>query len=119
MEPIRVAPGKKDVDLGPINSQLVVENKAGPDVPPTTFSVSLEGEHSVYLPGEVVAPGRYWLYGVPSPVIGTLRNAGPSILSVYVDAEPEALGLRPAQDMAHGAAPGRSPHHPASAPAAP
>lgn len=90
MKPILVPPGGNDVPLGPINSQLAVENTAPPDVPPTTFSVSLEGEHSEYLPGQVVAPGRYWLHGVPEPMTGALQNLGPSTLHVYIDEEPEA-----------------------------
>jgi hypothetical protein len=106
MKPMLVPPGPDSVPLGPISTRVAVENTAPPDVPPTTFSVSLEGEHSEYLPGQEVAPGRYWLHGVAGPVTGSLENLGPSTLKVYVDAEPEALPAQPAPPAARGVATG-------------
>jgi predicted TPR repeat methyltransferase len=99
MEPIVVPPGKKEVDLGQINSQLVVGNPATPDTPPTVFSVTLAGEHSETLPGQLVDPGSYWLHGVLSPMVGQLVNGGPSRLEVYIDAVPEALRRRTERDQ--------------------
>jgi hypothetical protein len=108
MQPFAVRPDKNDWPLGQINSHLVVGNPADPDVVPTTFTVSLQGEHSEFLPGQVVAPGEYWFHGVTAPSLGWIENLGPSTLQVYVDGPPQAPGLRPAEDLTRDAASGRT-----------
>jgi hypothetical protein len=104
MEPIRVPPDKKTIDLGVVNQRLVVQDTARPGESPTTFSVSLVGEHSQYFPALTIAPDKYWLAGTLSPMCAYLSNAGPSTLNVWIDATPEALGLRAEDEVTPGAA---------------
>jgi len=106
MKPRVLPPDKTEWPLGPINAQLVVENPADPDEPPTTFSVTLQGENSEYLPGQEVSPGQYWPHGVSGPVTGWLENFGPSKLNVYIDGPPQAPGPSPADALTRDAASG-------------
>jgi hypothetical protein len=108
--PIPVPPTKSEEPLGQINSQLVVANRARPEVRPTTFSISLVGQYSEYLPGQVLAPGESIPYGVQVPMSASIRNHGPSTLYAYIDQEPEpeAAGLPPAADPPQDAPSGRT-----------
>jgi hypothetical protein len=109
-EAIPVPPSKSEEPLGQINSRLVVANRARPGERPTTFSISLVGQNSEYLPGQVLAPGDVIPYGVQTPMSASIQNSGPSTLYAYIDQEPEpeASGAPPAPDPTQAAPPGRA-----------